>query len=373
MALALGLLAGTFVACGTVAAQPDNASGVERQIELTLWQSIDSNNDPALYEAYLVRYPNGVFADVARLKITKLRGAVPAPTAVPVPATTPATTPAPAPVAVVPPPVQAPAPVAVPANPVPANPVPVNPVPVTPPPLPPAPPPVQVPEVPPAAASEPPPVAAVAPPSRPEVPANASAAPPAADPSTVAPSGADQLQELNRTLQDLSNSQISLPVQPSPGASAAAASAPPPDAAPPPPSAPVVAAQVVAPTTGPLVRVINGVAIPSPPVLAFVTPISLPTRFCSDVARNTFHSTQYAPVIAVARRNNQAAITYMAKLNAMYEQYHLSDNAAAQNALVEASRTYEPQAQAAFDTLDGLVHLYPAIMAVPIVACDKGQ
>ncbi|WP_226017118.1 hypothetical protein [Novosphingobium sp. FKTRR1] len=345
MAMALGLLAGTFAACGTVAAQPDNASGVERQIELTLWQSIDSNNDPALYEAYLVRYPNGVFADVARLKITKLRGAVPAPTAVPVPATTTA----PAPVAVVPPPVQAPAPVAVP----------VNPVPVTPPPLPPAPPPVQVPEVPPAAASVPPPVAAVA--------------PPAADSSTVAPSGADQLQELNRTLQDLSNSQISLPVQPSPGASAAAASASPPDAAPPPPSAPVVAAQVVAPTTGPLVRVINGVAIPSPPVLAFVTPISLPTRFCSDVARNTFHSTQYAPVIAVARRNNQAAITYMAKLNAMYEQYHLSDNAAAQNALVEASRTYEPQAQAAFDTLDGLVHLYPAIMAVPIVACDKGQ
>ncbi|MFM9735917.1 hypothetical protein, partial [Streptomyces niveiscabiei] len=72
--------------------------------------------------------------------------------------------------------------------------------------------------------------------------------------------------------------------------------------------------------------------------------VVLPARFCTDVERNTFYSTQYAPVIAAAKRNNEAAVAYMARLNAIYDRYHKSDNTIAQNAIVDASRAYEPQA-----------------------------
>ena len=73
------------------------SAGVGSQFEMVFWQSIDSGNDPALYEAYLGRYPDGTFASVARVKIAKLRQAsggavVPdrGPDRVPVSAPTPA-------------------------------------------------------------------------------------------------------------------------------------------------------------------------------------------------------------------------------------------------------------------------------------------
>lgn len=40
----------------------------ERQMELTFWQSIKDSSDPLMFEAYLRNYPNGTFADIARLK-----------------------------------------------------------------------------------------------------------------------------------------------------------------------------------------------------------------------------------------------------------------------------------------------------------------
>jgi len=36
------------------------------QVELVFWQSIQNSSDPADYQAYLARYPNGQFADIAR-------------------------------------------------------------------------------------------------------------------------------------------------------------------------------------------------------------------------------------------------------------------------------------------------------------------
>lgn len=377
-ALALAFAAFMPVATETVLAQQAmgnlGGNGVDRQIELTMWQSIDSNNDPALYEAYLARFPNGTFADVARLKIAKLRGTAPPPAPV---AQQPGYPP-PQPVYQPPQPTYQPqvyqpqAPVAPPVVPQPPVPqpqvqpgyatAPVAPGPVYPPPPPVAQPPVVAPPV------VAPPV--VAPPVSQPPATQPPVAPPAVVPAPVATApggeaaggGADQLQELNRTLQDMVNSQVSTTP---PGG-------PPPVVAPPVAPAATVAAPVTpVPVTQPQAgaQVINGIAIPPPPVMEPVAQVVLPARFCTDVERNTFHSTQYAPVIAAAKRNNEAAVAYMARLNAIYDRYHQSDNTIAQNAIVDASRAYEPQAQAAFATHDALVRLYPAIMAVPIIAC----
>ena len=59
-------------------AQTTTGTGVGSQFELTYWQSVESGNDPALYEAYLAQYPSGTFAPVARVKLARLRQAQPA-------------------------------------------------------------------------------------------------------------------------------------------------------------------------------------------------------------------------------------------------------------------------------------------------------
>ena len=69
------------------------STGVGSQFEMVFWQSIDSGNDPALYEAYLGRYPDGTFASVARVKIAKLRqmsGGAAVPASIPAPVSPPA-------------------------------------------------------------------------------------------------------------------------------------------------------------------------------------------------------------------------------------------------------------------------------------------
>lgn len=43
-----------------------------KQLELAYWQSIAKSKDPALFEAYLKDYPEGVFANLARAKIATL-------------------------------------------------------------------------------------------------------------------------------------------------------------------------------------------------------------------------------------------------------------------------------------------------------------
>lgn len=341
--------------------------GVDRQMELTLWQSIDGEKDPALYEAYLAQFPNGMFANVARLKIAKLRGAVQsngapaqqpyaAPQAYPSQPAYPAQQPyaAPQPYGA---PQAYPAPQPVPAY---TQPSPVAPVPQGQPQLQPQ--------------EQAVPTQQAVPVPVPQQPSTAPATPSAApDSGTATPqagAGGDQLQELNRTLQAMVNSQVSTPVAtPSADTPAPVPAVQQPVPAPAPVSVPVpVAAPApVAP------QVINGVSIPPPPVLEPVAAVQLPARFCTDVERNTFHRQVYSPAIAAAKRNNEAAVAYMARLNATYEQYHLSDNTIAQNAIVTASRAYEPQAQAAFVEHDALVRLYAGIMAVPIIACPPAQ
>jgi hypothetical protein len=45
--------------------------GPERQIEIAFWESVKSNKDPAVLDAYLERYPKGEFAPTARALIAQ--------------------------------------------------------------------------------------------------------------------------------------------------------------------------------------------------------------------------------------------------------------------------------------------------------------
>jgi hypothetical protein len=58
--------------------------------ELAFWQSVAMSNDPAQYQAYLNRFPNGLFSEVARAKMAQASGAPASPPArtvqVPIPA-----------------------------------------------------------------------------------------------------------------------------------------------------------------------------------------------------------------------------------------------------------------------------------------------
>ncbi len=94
-------------------------TGPGSQFDLMFWQSIMNSRDPALYEAYLKKFPGGTFDVIARARLTELSSKPQA--AAPVAAvqvTAPVQAPpAPAPVALAPPaplPVQSVAPVAPP-------------------------------------------------------------------------------------------------------------------------------------------------------------------------------------------------------------------------------------------------------------------
>jgi len=50
-------------------------------IEITFWNSIKDTRNPQLFEAYLKRYPNGAFADIARINLEQFKIAVATPMA----------------------------------------------------------------------------------------------------------------------------------------------------------------------------------------------------------------------------------------------------------------------------------------------------
>ena len=53
--------------------RPVAANGVGSPFELAFWQSVDGSSDPALYDAYLNRFPSGTFSEIARVKQQALR------------------------------------------------------------------------------------------------------------------------------------------------------------------------------------------------------------------------------------------------------------------------------------------------------------
>ncbi|WP_165937604.1 hypothetical protein [Antarcticimicrobium sediminis] len=65
------------------------APSTDPQVELIFWQSIQSSSDPAMFQAYLDRWPNGTFAVLARLNLTRLTAVAVPPTPQPGPQPTP--------------------------------------------------------------------------------------------------------------------------------------------------------------------------------------------------------------------------------------------------------------------------------------------
>jgi hypothetical protein len=47
----------------------------EKRLELAFWESIKNDKNPALFQAYLNRYPRGVFADIARINLQQQKTA----------------------------------------------------------------------------------------------------------------------------------------------------------------------------------------------------------------------------------------------------------------------------------------------------------
>ncbi len=58
-------------AAAAAAAPADN----QTDLEITFWNSIKDDKNPRLFEAYLNRYPNGAFADIARITLDGLKTA----------------------------------------------------------------------------------------------------------------------------------------------------------------------------------------------------------------------------------------------------------------------------------------------------------
>jgi uncharacterized caspase-like protein len=54
---------------------PSAAGGYEKDLEIALWNSVKDSKSTAMIDAYLGRYPNGVFAGLARVMVAQLREA----------------------------------------------------------------------------------------------------------------------------------------------------------------------------------------------------------------------------------------------------------------------------------------------------------
>jgi adenylate cyclase len=44
----------------------------DREIELSFWESVRENDNPALIQAYLEKYPDGAFSALAQIRIDEL-------------------------------------------------------------------------------------------------------------------------------------------------------------------------------------------------------------------------------------------------------------------------------------------------------------
>jgi hypothetical protein len=74
-------LTGQFYFKPLPAGTPGTASANQEGVEVTFWNSIKDTKNPQLFEAYLRRYPNGAFADIARISVEQFKVAVAMPLA----------------------------------------------------------------------------------------------------------------------------------------------------------------------------------------------------------------------------------------------------------------------------------------------------
>ncbi|MBK8631826.1 MAG: hypothetical protein IPN84_17090 [Sphingomonadales bacterium] len=81
--VALGMAHIAMVPLAAQQATSAAEAGPGSQFDLMFWQSIMNTRDPALYEAYLKRFPNGTFDVIARSRLAELTGKPPAPAPAP--------------------------------------------------------------------------------------------------------------------------------------------------------------------------------------------------------------------------------------------------------------------------------------------------
>ncbi|WP_432720250.1 hypothetical protein R0381_003332 [Jeongeupia wiesaeckerbachi] len=89
----------TLIAGAAVAAPPAAKAGGSEEAQMLFWSSIKDSKDPAEFQAYLDQYPNGVYAKLAEIKLSRLQKPL---TASPKPPVQPVAVPVAAPSAVVP-------------------------------------------------------------------------------------------------------------------------------------------------------------------------------------------------------------------------------------------------------------------------------
>jgi adenylate cyclase len=53
---------------------PDTPTPADREVEVTFWESIKESDNPAAFEAYLQKFPQGEFRILAELRLSELRG-----------------------------------------------------------------------------------------------------------------------------------------------------------------------------------------------------------------------------------------------------------------------------------------------------------
>ena len=116
-----------------------------------------------------------------------------------------------------------------------------------------------------------------------------------------------------------------------------------------------------------------GFALPSKPALEAVPGLALPASFCSAEARNQFHDTGYIPAVEAAKRNNDAAISYLHQLQDVYDRNQLTGDINPMNAVAAEARAWAPVASAAFSAQSALVSAFGALMAVPITPCEPAK
>lgn len=80
----------------TAGGSPEVPADQAWRLELAFWEAIRDGDNPAMFESYLSKYPDGHFAELARIKLEEARPAEPQPAPAVVEATAPEPAPAPA-------------------------------------------------------------------------------------------------------------------------------------------------------------------------------------------------------------------------------------------------------------------------------------
>ena len=199
----------------------------------------------------------------------------------------------------------------------------------------------------------------------------APAPPPAAAPRPPAPAQADtQLAANDAAPIHTTTRSIPTPATPNPAPPPAAAAAPPvvvASVSPPrsPPAATGPASRDDAPFT---IASLGENVMPPTPHLDPVPPLNLPARFCSVEEEIAYLKTVFKPAYDTAYRNNETAISYLDRLNALGREY-----SARQSGFVfqikEQFAQFAPIAAKANDTSNEVLSLDAKIRRIPIETC----